>query len=173
MQRFALLVVMLLGSQSISFAAAPVAPPVCRASQLRLSLDGRDGEFNGMSHSGVELSIRNVGPDCRLSALPTIQFRDAKGRVLAAARRPPAGMHPGPVMVPVRLGGGHRGVIDLRWVSGPVFPGSRSVRAATVVIRIGTGTLRAPLAAELYGATGQPVAFEQQPLHAVEGMAAD
>jgi hypothetical protein len=146
--------------------------PDCQARQLRLSVDGKDGDFNGMSHSGTELSIRNLGPDCRLAALPEVVFRDRHGRRLPAIREVPVGMHPGPVMVPLRLAAGHRAVTDLRWVAGPVFPQNRALRSATITVRIGGTTIRAPLTATLYGNAGKPVTFDQPPLQAAEGMVA-
>jgi hypothetical protein len=149
---------------------APAALPPCRPAHLRLSLDGRDGDFNGMSHGGTALTIRNVGPACTLPALPIVTFRDARGRALPASRRAPVGMHPGPVMLPVRLAAGHGAVAELRWVSGPVFSRNRSISTANVSVRIGGGTLRAPLRAVPYGEAGQPVWFDQTPLRAVEGM---
>ncbi|WP_010188132.1 DUF4232 domain-containing protein [Sphingomonas sp. PAMC 26605] len=166
------IVSLLLAAQAVLTTPTSAAPPACSGAQLRLSLDARDGDFNGMSHSGTELSIRNTGPDCTLAGLPTIQMRDARGRVLTAIRQKPVGMYPGPVVLPVRLGGGHRAVTNLRWVSGPTFPQSRSVHATMVTVRIGKATLRAPLSAVLYGDARKPVTFEQAPLRAMEGMAA-
>jgi len=163
------LIALMIAAQAL--AGAPAAP-ACRPAQLRLSLDGKDGAFNGMSHAGTELSIRNTGRDCTLPALPTIEFRDSRGRVLPATRSAPVGMHPGPVMLPLRLGGGHRATTDLRWVAGPVFSHNRSARAASIVVKIGTGTMRVPTTAVLYGETGKSIGFEQSPLHAAEGMAA-
>jgi hypothetical protein len=156
----------------IAAAPAGAALPPCRPAQLRLTADNPDGEFDGMSHSGVALSIRNVGRACTLPALPLVSMLDARGRVLAAVRQPPPGMHPGPVMVPVRLAAGPRAAIDLRWVSGPVFDRSRSVSAQSVTVRIGAGLLRAPLGATLYGPAGRPVTFDQSPAQAAEGMPA-
>lgn len=150
--------------------AAPVPLPDCRAQQLRVSVDARDGEFNGMSHSGTELSIRNVGPACTIAALPTVQLRDARGRVLSAMRQAPRGMHPGPVMIPQRLDTGDRVATEIRWISGPVFPHSRVVRAAKVTVRIGSGTLTMPLTATLYGEAGKPATFEQTPLRPTKPM---
>ncbi|CAN5233435.1 hypothetical protein BH10PSE15_BH10PSE15_10610 [soil metagenome] len=164
-----MLIALLIAAQAL---ASPPPAPACRAGQLRLSLDGRDGDFNGVSHAGTELSIRNTGRDCTVPALPLVQLRDARGRVLPAARKASVGMHPGPVMVPLRLAGGHRATTGLRWVSGPVFPHSRSMRAANLVVKIGADTLRVPISAVLYGEAGKPVGFEQSPLHAQEGMAA-
>lgn len=148
-------------------APAPSLPP-CRAGQLRLTLDGHNGDFNGMSHAGTELSIRNVGPACALDALPRVQFRDARNRALPAARAAPRGMHPGPVLVPVRLATGDRATSQLRWISGPVFPRNRTLRARKITVGIGTATLPTPLRASLYGPAGQPAPFEQTPFHAVE-----
>lgn len=156
----------------LMLATSPVPVPHCRVDQLHVSLDGRGGDFNGMSHSGTELSIRNTGPDCLLVALPTVQLRDARNRVVPAVRQAPRGMDPGPVMMPVRLAAGHRAAAEIRWVSGPVFPHSRSVRASKITVKIGTGNLSAPLAVRLYKEVGQPATFEQTPLRAIEGMAA-
>lgn len=158
---------------ALLLAAGTVPPtPDCRAAQLRLSVDRAGGDFNGMSHSGVALSIRNVGHDCALPALPKVAFHDARGRPLPTIRRAPPGMHPGPVMVPVRLAGGDRAELTLRWVSGDVFSPGRSVRARSVTVQVGAGTLRVPLDATLYGAAGKAVTFDQTPARAMEGMAA-
>jgi hypothetical protein len=75
-------------------------------------------------------------------------------------------------MRPVRLAAGHRASIVLRWVSGPVFDHSRSVAADSVSVRIGAGSIRAPLGATLFGEGGQRVTFDQSPARAAEGMPA-
>ncbi|MGY2736589.1 DUF4232 domain-containing protein [Sphingomonas sp. UYP23] len=156
----------------LMLARSPLPLPHGRVYQLHISLNGRGGDFSGMSHSGTELSIRNTGADCFLVALPTVQLRDARNRVVPAVRQAPRGMHPGPVMTPVRLTAGHRAAAEIRWVSGPVFTHSQSVRASRITVRIGTGTLTAPLAATLYREVGQPATFEQTPMRAIEGMVA-
>ncbi|WP_395611921.1 DUF4232 domain-containing protein [Allosphingosinicella sp.] len=157
---------------ALLMAAAPVtggALPACRPAQLRLSTDSGDGEFTGMSHDGVELSLRNRGRDCLLPALPLVELRDARGRVLAARRAPSAGRHPASVIVTA----GHRAALTLRWTSGAVFNHSRHVNAARVSVRIGAGMVSAPLAAALYGPAGRPVAFDQSVARQMEGMPAD
>lgn len=161
---------MLVAAATPSAAMPHVA--ACRRKQLRLSIGGQEGEFSGMSHAGARLLIRNVGDDCLLPALPEVVFRDARGRPLPASRKAPSNMHPGPAMVPVRLAGGHRVAADLRWVSGPVFPHNRRLRASTISARIGNSALSAPLKAVFYGETGRRVAFDQTPLRAMEGMPA-
>lgn len=160
---------------ALLMAAAPLAGhalPACRPAQLRLTTDSRDGEFTAMSHNGVELSLRNRGRDCLLPALPLVEMRDTRGRVLQTRRRPPVGMHPGPMMRPVPLAAGHRAALTLRWVSGAVYDHSRHVNAARVSVRVGAGLVSAPLDAELYGPAGRPVPFDQSLVREMEGMPA-
>ncbi len=154
-------------------AAPSPSLPHCRSDRLRLTLDGRNGEFNGMSHSGTELSIRNIGPDCILDALPNVQLLDGRNRPLPAVRQSPRGMHPGPVILPIRLAAGHRAVTAIRWVAGPVFDQNQSVRATKLRIQVGTGTLMSRMTATLYGERGQRFTFEQPPLRAVDDVHAD
>ena len=150
---------------TLLIAAAPAAHaalPPCRPAQLRLSAENADGRFDGMSHSGTELTIRNIGRACALPALPRVEMHDRRGR-LAAVREPATGRHRGRAIAPFRLAAGHRAAIDLRWVSGPVFERNRSVAAETVSVRIGTGAIRASLGATLFGPAGAPVTFDQNP----------
>lgn len=158
----------LLGAVLAGSSASGWAVPACQPRQLRLSVDGGDGDLNGMSHGGTHLSIRNLGRDCRMAALPPLDLRDARGHALPVrlrAQSAPA--------APIVLGGGHRAAMDLRWVSGPVYPDSRSVRAAEVRVRFGAASLDAPLDATMYGAAGQGVEVERTALRVMEGMASD
>jgi hypothetical protein len=160
---------------ALLLAAAPAgasALPACRPDQLRLSAENADGRFDGMSHSGTELSIRNVGRACTLPALPPVVMLNARGRLLPAVSEPSPDRSRGRAMRPVRLAGGHRATIDLRWVSGAVFERNRSVTAAIVAVRIGRGLIRARLGATLYGPAGGPVGFDQSPAQAAEGIPA-
>jgi len=157
-------VILLLAVPAATIAPPQAPPPACHAAQLRLSADGRDGDFNGMSHSGTELSIRNVGADCTLAKLPAVALLDTRGRILPAVRQSPVGMHPGPVMIPVRLAAGQHATMDLRWTSGPVYPANRKVITATVAVRIGQALVRSPLKAVLFGPAGKPVTYQQTPL---------
>jgi hypothetical protein len=157
---------------ALLMAAAPVAGgalPACRPAQLRLSADSGDGDFTGMSHDGVELSLRNRGRDCLLPALPLVELRDVRGRLLPARRSPSVGRHPAFVTVTA----GHRAALTLRWTSGAVYGRNRHVNAASVSVRIGAGRVSAPLAAALYGPAGRPVAFDQSVARQMEGMPAD
>jgi hypothetical protein len=156
----------------LSIAVTPAqaaGAPACKPRELRLSLDGRDGDFNGMSHGGTALGIRNLGPDCSLPALLPVEFHDARGSKLPVVARNAAGAQRGQL----RLGAGHRAEMTLRWVSGPVYPKSRSGHVAEVRIKLGGATLRAPLAADIYGEAGKPIQVERSAWRAMEGMAAD
>ena len=146
----------ILAGRAVAGAARSPVVPACRAAQLRLSIDGRDGDFDGMSHSGTELSIRNLGPDCTMPARPSIDLRDARGRVLPVRAR--AGTD-GPLSV--RIARGDRAAADLRWVSGPVFPRNRRLRVAGLTLAIGGARLRVPLAAIVYGPAGQRASFDR------------
>jgi hypothetical protein len=145
----------------------------CRPSQLRLSLSSRNRDSGGMSYSGIEVSIRNSGPTCIIPVIPKIAFLDARGRSLPAIRCAPVGMYPEPVMITLRLMTGHRASTDLRWVSSPIYPHSRSIKAAGIAVSFGSVTLRAPSEDVFYGKTGEPLMFDQSPLSAMAGMAAD
>lgn len=149
--------------------AAPSATPACNPAKLRLALDDRDGDFNGMSHGGTEVSLRNLGPDCSLPALLPVAFYDARGKRLPVQAR----STPAPRPARLRLGGGHRATMALRWVSGPVYARNRSAHVAEVRVQVGAASLRAPLDVTLYGAAATPIVLDRTPLRAMEGMAAD
>ncbi len=82
------------------------ATPTCETSHLTLSLDGGDGRFNGMSHSGTSLQLSNRGTvACAVPVRPRLGFSDADGKTLdinpgeptadQAADRPPLALAPG------------------------------------------------------------------------------
>jgi hypothetical protein len=127
-----------------------------------LSADGRGGEFNGMSHSGIELSISNRGPACTIPALPVVAFLDRGGVKLSTARQRSPGNDPAVARF-VRLGPGQRAAVELRWVSGPVFPRNKALKATKVAVQIGKSTLKLPISAKLYGPAGRAITFEQSP----------
>ena len=151
--------------------AAPVALPACRRDQLRMGIGRRDGVADFVPVSGAVISIRNLGPDCDLPGLPAVVLRDRRGLPLPATRRSPLGMHPGPVIAPVALPGGHRATFELTW---PYCPSvGRCVRVASVLVSLGSVSLRAPASASLSAAPAGPFRFDQPPGRVAEGMAAD
>lgn len=113
--------------------AAIRALPVCTSAQISPGTDSENGNFNGMSHSGTLLVLRNLGPEpCRLPGLPTLTFLDAAGHPLPIARGAPPGMRPGPVILPVGLAVGAEATAPLRWVSAPVYTHNRCLHVAAL-----------------------------------------
>ncbi|HEX7820827.1 MAG TPA: DUF4232 domain-containing protein [Sphingobium sp.] len=162
---------------ALSLTAAPALStasrlPPCSADQLSLAFDGEGGAFNGMSHGGTLLVIRNLGPKaCRMPGLPRLSFRDADGKPLPIVRKAPRGMHPGPVVVPVGVAAGAELTAPLRWVSGEVYDRSQCLTVASVAVQVaagpvGTGTLQGGFAARICGEAGSEVEFDQPGLRA-------
>ena len=142
--------------------AKTAEPPSCKA-QLWIGLDGEDGAFNGMSHSGVLLVVRNLGPNsCRTPGLPVLEMQDASGRPLAFARRAPLGMHPGPVVIPVSIAPGAQATSALHWVSGPVYPRNACATPARIAVTTGpyTATLPWP-GGQVCGPAGKPIPYDE------------
>jgi hypothetical protein len=137
------------------------ATPRCTAAQLSLSTGGNPGDFNGMSHSGTLLVVRNKGRRaCTLSGLPQLSFRDAWGRAVPIARKVPVGMHPGPVVLPIRLAPGAVANTALRWVSGPVYDNSRCYKVASIAL----AGRQLPLVVQICGEAGKPAGIDQSSL---------
>jgi hypothetical protein len=147
----ALLAFALAGAAAASAHAAP-----CAADQLSLAVDGENGNFNGMSHSGTLLVLRNLGPAaCTVAGFPKILFTDAANATLPITRVVPRGMHPGPVVVPVTILPEAELTSSLRWVSGEVYPHSQCFVPAALVVVIGDQKLTTPLAAHICGRSGK------------------
>jgi hypothetical protein len=145
----------------VSAAAVQVAAlPPCDGGLL-MRLDGEDGAFNGMSHSGALLVIRNLGPaPCRMPGLPKLRVQDNRGHDLPITRRAPPGLHPGPVVLPVAPGA--EVTAGLRWVSGDVYDHGRCLTPDRVVVSLGAQTLTAPWPGGfICGRAGATVTFEQ------------
>lgn len=137
------------------------ATPACTPTQLSITTGGNPGDFGGMSHSGTLLVVRNRSRRaCSVPGLPPISFRDSAGHVVPIVRNAPVGMHPGPVVRPVRLAPGAVASTPLRWVSGAVYDRSRCYTTASVAL----AGRRAPLAAHICGEAGRRVGIEQPPL---------
>lgn len=150
--------------------SAPAPVPACAPRDVAVTTDARDGDFNGMSHSGTYLVVRNRGGHaCTLPGLPRVTLRDARGRAIPAVRQAPAGMHPGPMVRPVTLAPGDARATGLRWVSGPVYDRNRCYDAASVAMAVGGGSAAGRLAGHLCGEAGKPVTFEQQVLGPLPG----
>ena len=151
---------------AITPVAMPTRAPECGAGDVRLSTDGKDGEFNGMSHSGTLLVLRNTsGRACGMPGLPRVFFVVGR-RTLPIERRAPLGMHPGPVVLPVVIPADGRVAAPLRWVSGPVYPASRCLSPRYIAIDIRGTSVREPFRATICGEKGKPATFDQPVLSA-------
>lgn len=149
--------------QAAASSSGPV--PRCSADRIALSVDGARGDFNGMSHSGTLVMLRNRGhTPCAIAALPAITMLDRQGRALPAARQAPVGMHPGPVAAALTIAPGAIASTPLRWISGDVFDRGRCLEAARIAVTVDGKRLRAPLVAHLCGPVGKAAAFVQPPL---------
>ncbi|RQN35025.1 DUF4232 domain-containing protein [Paraburkholderia tropica] len=128
------------------------AAVLCRADQLALRLDDGGGDFNGMSHSGTYIVLRNRGNvACVLPGRVPVSFLDAHRRVLRASVQPMPGMHPGPVVRPVTVAAKGEVRRSLRWVSGEVFDNTQCIDPAYVRLRVGQGALTARFRGHLCG----------------------
>jgi hypothetical protein len=137
--------------------------PDCTINQLSLTFDDENGNFDGMSHSGRLLVLRNYGDHaCKTSALPILRFEDAAHRPLALVRRTPLGMHPGPVVIPVGLAPGAEATARMRWVSGNVYDGHHCLTAASVSLQLGTETLTKALHVTICGPMQTSVTYDQE-----------
>lgn len=151
--------------------AAPAVLPHCRRDQLRMGVSPREGVSDFAPLSGAILSIRNLGPDCDIPALPAVVLRDLRRRPLAAMRRAPLGLNPGPAIAPIALPGGHRATFKLTW---PYCPADRlCTRVGSVSANFGSFSLQAPAAASIKPAPTARFRFDQPPGRVAEGMAAD
>jgi hypothetical protein len=138
--------------------------PPCTAPMLSIGTDARDGDFNGMSHAGTYVVLTNTSDHaCTVPGLPTIAMKDANGLLLPVTHQAPVGMHPGPVVVPVRLEPGASARASIRWVAGEVFTRSRCVDPAHIEIRVGNQTVASGFRGHLCGEDGKSIAFQQSP----------
>lgn len=136
--------------------------PSCTAEQLNLRLDDGDGEFDGASHAGVRVVLKNTGDTaCSLPARPDVRFEDVLHHALPTSLQTPAGMHPGPVLLPVEVAPGAEVGNALRWVSNGVFPTSRCYRPAFLSVSLDQGELTTRFAGRLCGPLGQKVSYTE------------
>ncbi|MDE2240805.1 MAG: DUF4232 domain-containing protein, partial [Rhodospirillales bacterium] len=135
------------------------ALPICAQAQLSINFDSENGNFDGMSHSGTLLVLRNLGPaPCQLPALPALIFQNRHGRVLDIAARA-TGNAPAP-----RLAVGAEATAALRWVSSPVYSHSHCLKSAQLSVSWPGGKLSRPLPAFICEADGGPASVAQAPL---------
>ena len=139
--------------------------PLCRADQLHLTTDSKTGDFNGMSHSGTLLLVRNRSSRaCAIQPIAQITLLDSAGKDLRAKGVLPGArfLHPGPVVLPITLPAGATATAGLRWVSGPVFEHNACISPTQLRVDFGSADLNAPLSGTLCGDASTGVTFDQQ-----------
>ena len=138
--------------------------PACQTSQMSVATDAENGSFNGMSHGGTLVVLRNLGPAaCSLPQLLKITILDKNGHDLQVKATYPGGrgMHPGPVLLPLTIAAGAEATATLRWVSGPVFDHSVCVTAARMSVEMGDTKLQAAIAGTMCGNGPDEIHMEQ------------
>ena len=138
--------------------------PPCAAGQLLVSTDAEDGDFNGMSHAGTLIILRNHGTQvCRILPLAQASLLDQDGKPLGpfTTMTPHSfGMHPGPVVLPIALAVNAELTATLRWVSGPVFSDTLCLAPTTLRLELGSLILKTPLTSQLCGERAKGVSAE-------------
>ena len=130
--------------------------PACSAAQLSFAIDNENGYFDGMSHSGTLLVVRNLGPSvCTVPARPILTLEDATHHPLPISFESPRGMHPGPVILPVVIPVGAEVTSEMRWVSSDAFGANNSISPAFVALAVDGATLRVKFTGELFGPAGK------------------
>ena len=142
--------------------AAPAQPVTCAPSQLAFSLDTGHGRFNGMSHSGTALVLRNRGTSaCAMPAQPLPTFMDANKNALnMVAQDLPDSPPASPA---ITLEPGATITSDLRWVSGDVFDHGHCESPAAVTLTVGKQTVTTDFTGHLCGPDGQPSSYRRTP----------
>lgn len=145
-------VIVLVAPRAWAFPPLPVMPQLCKADQIHLDVDSGNGYFNGMSQSGMFLALKNMSSSaCMLPARPELVFEDAGHHVLQAIVQTSPGMHPGPVILPIRLKQHETVVSQVRWVSGEVYDHSRCIHPTYVALRVGEQLVRKAFHGQLCG----------------------
>jgi Protein of unknown function (DUF4232) len=131
---------------------AAQAAPTCEPDQLTLRVDDGQGRFDGMSQSGMVLTVTHRGhASCSLPLRPELGFEDSQHQPLPVSQRMAPGMHPGPVLVPIVLAAHALATSDVRWVSGDVYDNGLCITPAFVSLQVGEHVLRAPFRGRLCG----------------------
>ncbi|HUH54905.1 MAG TPA: MliC family protein [Rhodanobacter sp.] len=143
---------------------SPAAADTCRASQLGFSVDSGDGQFNGMSHSGTMLTVRNTGTAaCTFPAQPQPVLTDADKRPLNIIAQAPNA--PAPSTIPLAPGAAVES--EMRWVSGNVYENGHCESPAFIDLAIGGEKVSTAFTGHLCGAGGKPSTYTLTPFRAV------
>ena len=137
---------------------------MCQSNQLSLGTDSENGNFDGMSHSGTLLVLRNISSTaCRIQPTPQISFQTVDHKpvpVTVSQKNPFAGpvvdgkrlpMGHGPVVIPIVVAPAAEATAPLTWVSGDVYDHGTCLTPASIEITLGGNTLQAPFNGHVCG----------------------
>ncbi|MEO9080108.1 MAG: DUF4232 domain-containing protein [Rhodanobacter sp.] len=142
-------------------------PGTCEPSHLAFSLHDGDGRFNGMSHSGTTLVLRNTGTKtCRVPSMPQPGFTNADGQPLEITAQPPADLNAGSTP-PLVLAYGTSVNSDLRWVSSNVYDNGYCQSPAFIMLALGEQTVTSPFMGHLCGPGGRPITYTLTPFRPI------
>lgn len=153
----------LMAAQSRKQTPSPLTRyPDCRAEDLSFHTDEQGGNFDGMSHSGTLLILRNTGAkSCVMQAFPALVFSDGTGKLkIRAESSLPLYAHPGPVVMPVAIAPGEEAMASLRWVSGAVFDDSVCLDPTQLSVAFGGRPLRTEFHGHLCGERAKGVVYQ-------------
>lgn len=138
--------------------SAQAQPDTCAPSQLVFSLDSGNGRFNGMSHSGTMLVLRNTGTAaCVIPTQPPVTFKDENGQPLEiAAQDSPDSPS---ASAPISLASGATVTNDMRWVSSDVYDNGHCDSPAYITLAIGEQVISTAFAGHLCGTGGKPSTY--------------
>lgn len=139
-----------------SSVSAETSPVACPASQLAITLDAGDGRFNGMSHSGTMLVLRNIGSEsCTIPARPTPTFTDSNNQPLAISANETSRAQ-SPSALPITLAGDQTATSDMRWISGDVYGNGHCESPAHMTLAMGKQIISTSFRGHFCGAGGEP-----------------
>ena len=133
---------------------------MCTPAQLSLGTDDEHGNFDGMSHSGTLLVLRNVGPSaCRMAAVPAVTLYNKTTLLNVKFSPTTSGAHDF-----VIVAGGAELTSGLRWVSNDVYGNGVCVNATSLHVQVAGQDLSAAISHQVCGQKGKAIAAEMYPL---------
>lgn len=143
-------------SSASDIGAASTFSTACTPAHIAFTLDPGDGRFNGMSHSGTALVLRNIGNvACTLPAQPLPTFSNAERQALHVRTRAAADARP-VSSATLTLAPDAAISSDLRWVSGNVYDGGHCLSPVFITLGIGKHALTTRFTGHVCGPGNQP-----------------
>ncbi len=136
--------------------------PACTRDQFSLGMDDENGNFDGMSHSGTLLVLRNLGSNaCRISTTPQIALYGKSGLLNVKFTLVRAGASKAASVI---VAAGAELTSNLRWASGDVFDPGYCVQATSMRVTIAGKELGTELDNQLCGFKAKAIEAEMSPL---------